>query len=84
MTTKEIAIRHSYARAMLERGCRVASVATMLSAKFQVSRSTASCVGGLGRFRYWYHGCSKICCCVELDEWLGFIFSKFTFVEVVL
>lgn len=41
MTTKEIAIRHSYARAMLERGCRVASVATMLSAKFQVSRSTA-------------------------------------------
>lgn len=41
MTGQEIAQRHSYARAMLERGCRVASVATMVSAKFQVSRSTA-------------------------------------------
>ena len=40
-TSQEIAQRLSYARAMLERGCRVASVATMLSAKFQVSRSTA-------------------------------------------
>jgi len=41
MTSQEIAQRHSYARAMLERGCRVASVATMVSAKFQVCRSTA-------------------------------------------
>lgn len=41
MTSQEIAQRHSYARAMLERGCRVASVATMVSARFQVSRSTA-------------------------------------------
>ncbi len=41
MTSQEIAQRHSYARAMLERGCRVASVATMVSAKFSVSRSTA-------------------------------------------
>lgn len=41
MTSQEIAQRHSFARSMLERGCRVASVATMLSAKFQVSRSTS-------------------------------------------
>jgi hypothetical protein len=41
MTGHEIAQRRSYARAMLERGCRVASVATMVSARFSVSRSTA-------------------------------------------
>ena len=41
MTSQEITQRHSYARTMLERGCRVASVATMISARFHVSRSTA-------------------------------------------
>ena len=33
--------RTSYARALLERGLKVSSVATMISAKFSVARSTA-------------------------------------------
>lgn len=41
MTSQEIAQRLSYAQALLERGIRVSTVVTMLSAKFQISRSTA-------------------------------------------
>ena len=40
-TSQEIAQRLSYAQALLERGIRVSTVVTMLSAKFQISRSTA-------------------------------------------
>lgn len=40
-TQQEVQARLSYTRAMLERGIRTASVATMVSAKFCVSRSTA-------------------------------------------
>ena len=40
-TQAEIQHRLSYARAMLERGIPVASVATLLSARYFVSRSTA-------------------------------------------
>ena len=40
-TQLEVQARLSYTRAMLERGIRTASVATMVSAKFCVSRSTA-------------------------------------------
>lgn len=40
-TQQAIAARHSYARSLLERGIRVSSVATMISTKFGVSRSTA-------------------------------------------
>ena len=40
-TQAEIQHRLSYARAMLERGIPVASLATMISARYFVSRSTA-------------------------------------------
>ena len=40
-TPAEIQHRLSYARAMLERGIPVASVATLISARYFVSRSTA-------------------------------------------
>ena len=40
-TQQEVQARLSYTRAMLERGIRTASVATMVSAKFCVSRSTS-------------------------------------------
>ena len=40
-TQAEIQHRLSYARAMLERGIPVASVATLISARYFVSRSTA-------------------------------------------
>lgn len=40
-TQQEVQARLSYARAMLERGIRTASVATMVSAKFCCSRSTS-------------------------------------------
>ena len=40
-TQAEIQHRLSYARAMLERGIPVASLATMFSARYFVSRSTA-------------------------------------------
>ena len=38
---QEVQARLSYSRAMLERDVRVSSIATMISAKFSVSRSTA-------------------------------------------
>ena len=40
-TSIEVQHRQSYARALLERGVANAAVATMLSARFHVSRSTA-------------------------------------------
>ena len=40
-THQEVQARLSYSRAMLERDVRVSSIATMISAKFSVSRSTA-------------------------------------------
>lgn len=40
-TQLEVQQRQSYARALLEKGIRNGSVATMLSARFHISRSTA-------------------------------------------
>tara|TARA_R110002012_G_scaffold280543_1_gene469083 strand:+ start:160 stop:519 length:360 start_codon:yes stop_codon:yes gene_type:complete len=40
-THQEVQARLSYSRAMLERDVRVSSIATLISAKFSVSRSTA-------------------------------------------
>ena len=40
-THQEVQARLSYSRALLERDVRVSSIATMISAKFSVSRSTA-------------------------------------------
>ena len=40
-THQEVQARLSYASAMLERSIRTSSIATMISAKFAVSRSTA-------------------------------------------
>ena len=40
-THQEVQARLSYASAMLERSIRTSSIATMISAKFSVSRSTA-------------------------------------------
>ena len=40
-TQQEVQARLSYTRAMLERGIRIGSIATMVSAKFHCSRSTS-------------------------------------------